>query len=162
MSPTKPVDPGGTGDLFADAGVPVAAPTGQRKDDTARAKAPEATAWAWCPRCGPAAAKRVGLWQITGHYVWALHNRQREIGGSALCQASRELLCRVPPTHCHVCRVQSGSCPGEHVGALLLRQPTRSEQAEAASAATGWALNRISTPLDGTCIGMHAPLTPES
>lgn len=156
-----PVDPGGTGDLLADAGITVRAPRASRKDDTTRAKPPEASAWAWCPRCGPAAARRVGLWQIAGHYVWALHNRAQERAGSVLCLASRQRLCDVPPTRCHVCRPHAAPCPGEHVGALLLRKPRRTEVA-VTDATTQHAIDRVPTPVDGTCIDLHEPRPPRS
>lgn len=154
MSPTRPVAPRGTGDLLADAGITVATPGGQAKDDTTRSKAPAATAWAWRPRCGLAAAKRVGLWRIAGHYVWALHHRARETGGSVLCLASRQRLCDVPPERCDHCRRPGvAPCPGVHVAAVLWRAPRRHEPTDA---------HRVATPLDGTCIDMHAPHTPES
>lgn len=161
MTPAKPVDAAGTGDLFADAGITLATPETARKDDTSKAKPVEASAWAWCPRCGPAPTRRVGLWQIAGHYVWALHHRARETGGSVLCQASRQPLCLVPPTRCHVCRAHAQPCPGEHLGALLLRKPRRTEIA-VSDATTQHAHDRVPHPVDGTCIDSHDPITPRS
>lgn len=151
------VDPGtGIGDLFAQAGITVATPTAQSKGDTGKANPVAATAWAYCPRCGPSTTKRRGLVRLGHHYVWAIHTRMRETGSSVMCGASGTALCEVPPWRCSSCMRPGGGCPpGEHRAPVLLRQAERHERAAYTPGDTDWHAERVPAACDDTCLRMH-------